>query len=410
MGAGRGRRTGIILILLIIVVLIGAIAALFLVPCLLPGSCPPATGDTGGTTGGNGEEITPPPTQVTTLQVIVAARDIPRGARLSVQDVTILQWPIMADSPPPLGILLVEEGGAGLDQVEGRLARTDILNGQPVLDFMLTPGEEPTSLTDVGSTAALLIPSGQVAVAMPINRLSSVAYAIREGDHVDLMMSVRFVDVDEEFQTILPNSGTIYVDNPDLLILGIQGQTGIIGRAEPGYFPGSTIIVGPNPEDLPQRPRQSTQIMIDNAIVLRVGNWPLVGLYEPIVVTPNPPPTPVPEGEESSAPPPPTATPVVIPDVVTLTMSRQDALVLKYMLETGADIDMVLRSALDDDVNDTVSDTVTLSYIIDFYNLTVPPTLPFAQQPRIDLTEELGGGGVSLPGENPDATPVPAQP
>jgi hypothetical protein len=144
-------------------------------------------------------------------------------------------------------------------------------------------------------------------------------------------------------------------------------------------------------------------MVIDNAMILQVGTWPLAGLNEPIVVTPAPPPTANPdqgqeaqEGEQA----PPTATPIPVPDVVTLTMSRQDALVLKYALETGAKIDLALRSALDDDVNDIVTDTVTLQYIIDFYNVAIPPKLPIAQDPRIDL-----GPDNSLPGFG-GATPV----
>jgi len=393
MGAGRGRRTGIILILLVIIILVVGIGVLFLLQ-----------GSLGGTTASS--EPTPaPPTPPPTVNVIIASRDIPRGARLGVQDVTIMAWPILADAPPPLGALTLtgEEGSAGLEQVDGRIARVDILNGQPVLDFMLTPGTEPAGIGDAGSDAALLIPAGQVAYAIPIDRFSSVAYAVREGDHVDLMMSFRFVDVDEDFQTILPNEGLLITDQPDLLAAGLQSFQYDLGREEDGPF-GTTLLVLPttNDESEPrQRPRQATQMVIDNAMVLRVGTWPLAGLNEPIVVTPAPPPTAVPDsqGGEGEAPPP-TATPIPVPDVVTMTMSRQDALVLKYALETGAKIDLVLRSALDDDINDIVTDTVTLQYIIDFYNVAIPPKLPIAQDPRIDL-----GPDNSLPGFG-GATPV----
>ncbi len=390
MGAGRGRRTGIIIILLIIVVLVIGIGVLFVMQ-----------GVGGGAVGGAAAQPTapPPPTVPPTSNVIVAARDIPRGARISVQDVTIMPWPLLAEAPPPPGALIVgtEEGMPGLEQVENRIARVDILNGQPVLDFFLTPGDEPTSLADLGSDAALLIPSGQVGYALPITRLSSVAYALREGDHVDLLMSFRFVDVDEDFQTILPSDGLIITDNPELAGLGFQNFATQVGREEEGPF-GTTLWVIPSTTDPGQRPRQTTQLVIDNAMVLRVGNWPLSDLNEPIVVTPAPPPTQAPEGEQAPEEVPPTATPIPEPDVVTLVMSRQDALVLKYALETGAMIDLVLRSALDDDINDIVTDAVTLQYIIDFYNVTVPPRLPVAQDPRIDGAT-TGPTGETAPAE-----------
>ncbi len=394
MGAGRGRRTGIILILVIIIVLVLGIAGLFLLQTL-------GSAVTGGVPSAQ-EPTVPPPTPPPTINIIIAARDIPRGARLSVQDVTIMPWPLLAQAPPPLGYLEVsnQEGAPGLEQVEGRIARTDILNGQPILDFMLTPGEEPTGLADTGSDAALLIPSGQVAYALPISRLSSVAYAIRAGDHVDLLMSFRFVDVDEDFQTILPNQGILVATDATAISAGLSLFQYDIGREEDGPL-GTTLLVIPTTDDAEprQRPRQATQLVIDNAVVLRVGTWPLSGLNEPLVVTPAPPPTQAAEGTpQAGEGPPPTATPFPVPDVVILTMSRQDALVLKYALETGAIIDLALRSALDDDIDDIVTDAVTLQYIIDFYNVPIPPRLPVAQDPRIDDLQ---------PQEVPTPTAVP---
>jgi hypothetical protein len=106
----------------------------------------------------------------------------------------------------------------------------------------------------------------------------------------------------------------------------------------------------------------------------------------------------------------PTATtqPLLVPDIVTLVMSRQDALVLKYALETGADIDLALRSVLDNEVTDVTTDSVTLQYIIDFYNIIQPPKMPIAHEPRIDLLGQQSGefAPAAIP-VNPVPTPVP---
>ena len=58
---------------------------------------------------------------------------------------------------------------------------------------------------------------------------------------------------------------------------------------------------------------------------------------------------------------------------VTLLVTREDVLVLKYLLEMGADLDLVLRPA---GYTDTVIQTqpVWLRYIIDRYQL--PDTMP----------------------------------
>jgi Flp pilus assembly protein CpaB len=313
-----------------------------------------------------------------------------------------MAWPKLAEAPVPTGALVVgdeEQGGAGLGQVEGRIARVDILQGQPILDFMITPGDEPFGLADTGSDAALLIPSGKVAVTVPVTQLSAVGYALREGDHVDVLMSLDFIDVDQDFQTIEPNTGILITDDLELSQTGLANYTYTLGRQENGPF-GTTLLVIPN-QEFPAIgvPRKTTQMVIDNAIVVKMGAFPLSDLAEPIVVTAEPPQEQVPEGEEDAAaeegPPPeeltPTPLPVIpIPDVVTLAMDRQDALVLKYALETGADMTLALRSALDDEDNEFTTDSVTLQYILDFYNVQVPSKLNYVQVPSTLVYDVLG--------------------
>ena len=304
MGASRGRRTGLILIGLIVIILIVGVAAIFLLRGVLGSDVTDAPEAL--------EEVPTVPPPPPTIDVIVAARDIPRGAQLGIQDVTTVPWPELAEAPPPQEALIVTGlEGFGLEQVNGRIARVDILKSQPVLNFMLTPGDEPIGLADLGSDAALLVPSGSVMISMPISSLSTVGYALREGDHVDLLMSFDFVTLDEDFQTLLPNRGQVITTDEQLISLGIAGLEYVLGREDPGPF-GSTMLVFPGEET--QRPRHATQLVIDNAVVAHVGEWPLVDLHQPIIITPLPPPTPVEseaEGEPQpaeQAPPPPTPT------------------------------------------------------------------------------------------------------
>src|SRR5574341_324697 len=190
MAAGR-RRTGLIVIVVVVLVLCIAVAGVYYASTQVGGPGAPPT-------------ATPVPT---TIGVIIAARDIPRGTRMTISDVTVMQWPDVPEAPVPDGALIfgASPDQPGLEQVEGRIARTDILTGQLVMEQMLTPSDQPTDLANVGPDAALLIPAGRVAIAFPINRFSSVAYAIGTGAHVDILMSFRFADVDEDFQTLLPN-------------------------------------------------------------------------------------------------------------------------------------------------------------------------------------------------------------
>jgi Flp pilus assembly protein CpaB len=413
MGAGRGRRTGIILIVLILVVVLVAVGGLLLLQNLGGGGGEAGGGVVGG---GGGEEATPVPTATPppTLPIIVAARDIPRGARLTVQDVTVMRWPLLDEAPPPVGVLVVSDdpNGAGLEQVEGRIARVDILNGQAVLEFMITPGDQPVDLTDTGSDAALMVPSGMVAMALPTTRLGTVAYALRPGDHVDVFMSYLFADVQEEFQTLLPNQGILLTDDPELIAAGFQSLEYTIGLEDRGLF-GTTLLITPNEAATNgQIPRRTTQLVVDNALVMRLGNWSLEDIDQPIVVTPIPTATPNPEGEDQQAAAEPTAVPTPIPavpppDVITLAMPRQDALVLLHSLYEGASIDIALRSALDDDITDIVTDPVTLDYIINFYNVTPPEQLPIVLDPRaslLNLLDATGATGTTGEGTTPQQT------
>jgi Flp pilus assembly protein CpaB len=355
----------------------------------------------GGATAEEGPTVPPPPTQPSFTQIIVASQDIRRGATLSVQMVKSMNWPLIAEIPLPSNALVIDEA-RGLEQVEGRVARVDILADQPVLDHMLSPVDGPFDLGDTGSDAALQIPQGKVAMAFPLTRLSAVAYAIRPGDHVDIMMSFQFVDINEEYQSILPDFGVTISAPPDTGI-PVGGEAGPVGYTEDGAL-GSTLVILPSE---PQRARQTTQMVIYDAIVLRVGTFPLVSEYAPLVVLQEATATPAegeptPSAEEGPTPIPPP----VVPDIVTLILARADALVLKYSMETGARIDLALRSALDDDVAVDPTEAVTLDYIINTYNVTIPPKLPVAQEPRIDSLVQQGEAFV------PQAlgTPLPSEP
>lgn len=379
MGASRGRRTGLVLIIVILLVVIIAAGALLLLPGLnLLGGAPPA--DT--TADGGEDDVAQAP--ASTIDVVVASRDIPRGKVIEDADVGVMAWPLLEGAEPPLGIIVADEQSGGMGQVVGRIARVDILSNELILETRITPGDDPTGFGDVGSDAALRIPPGRVALAIPVNRLSSVAYALREGDHVDILMSFRFIDVDEEFQTVLPNDVLTLTDDPELAALGLQSLRYPLGREERGLF-GSTAIIIPGAQFEGQQVlRQTTQLTIDNATVLRLGDWPLDDLNQPIVVTAGAPPEAeqAPAGQEEAVTPTPEAP---APDVVTLVMTRQDALVLKFATEQGVEIDLALRSALDDEVEDIVTEPVTLNYVINARNVPPPEKLPVALDPRIDL-------------------------
>ena len=126
------------------------------------------------------------------MDVVVVTQRVVRGEVLGEDKLAMatyqadLAWPIMFTS---------------IDQVVGKIAR-----------FSMEPYTVVTSalVTDVadreqGSDDALFIESGMVAVSIPVSRLSSISYAPARGDRVNVIVTLALVDIDPDFQTVLPN-------------------------------------------------------------------------------------------------------------------------------------------------------------------------------------------------------------
>ena len=73
----------------------------------------------------------------------------------------------------------------------------------------------------------------------------------------------------------------------------------------------------------------------------------------------------------------------VKPDIVTLIVSPQDAIMLSYLTYTKAQIALTLRNPSDQSRQAT--EAATLQFLLSQYNIPVPAKLPYALQPRIDV-------------------------
>ncbi len=363
-------RRGRLLILIGLVLLLGT-AGFFLAarpllgPQLLP-STPTGTGPTAL------------PSNLTSI--VLVAQDIPRGAVIPQAAVVMAPWPA---SYLPDGALL------DLSQAVGRLAFVDLRRGTPLLLSQIVENALDTS--GAGSYAAVLIPPGKVAFTMPLERLSGVSLLMKPGDHLDVLISVLFVDLDQEFQSLLPNYA--YTVQPPIQpegapasgeagsTLGIFGPESFLCRRYDDSGFGFPFCEAPQET---QRSRMVTQMIVRDAVVLHVGDSPL---DQPEAIAPTP--TPAPEQ------PQPTSTPLaginttpqapveeVVPDLITLVVAPQDALVLNYALKSGADFAFALRAAGDAALVDTES--VTLQYLIERYRISLPAKLPYGTQPRRD--------------------------
>jgi pilus assembly protein CpaB len=246
--------------------------------------------------------------------------------------------------------------------------------------------ESLLQLSPAGSDAAARIPPGFVAISIPYDRNNGVAFGVKDGDHVNVIVSWAVIDLDQNFQTILPNLSTVLSPpNPDATLPQAPSLVAVVnsggahvptavGRGEAGVNTSEDFYVVPSE---PQRPRLVSQGIIQDALVLRVGEF---GPQEPEVLYPTP--TALPEVTQSPEAPP-TATPV--PDIITLVVSPQDALVLNYINRVveqrpGAVVmTLALRSAGDTSRVDTES--VTLQYMFERFNIALPAKLNYGVGP-----------------------------
>jgi Flp pilus assembly protein CpaB len=263
--------------------------------------------------------------------------------------------------------------------VVGQFAKIQIAQGVPIVDSMLSA--TPGNVNLPGSSWAPLIPQGLTAVSIPITRLSSASYGIRDGDYVNVIVTMLLVDVDASYQTILPNNtalvtgaGALQQQLPQLTVqIASGGATSAQGRTELDPTLNSAIYLVPSET---QRPRLVTQMIMQNIQVLHVGTFPLPSEQVTEQLSAGATPTPNAQGQT-------TQPQVTRPDVITLMVTPQDAVVLTNLIYNGSQITLTLRNPNDFDFR-TTTDAATLQYLLSQYNIPVPAKLPYATQPRID--------------------------
>ena len=368
--------------------------------------------DTGGGDGElAGEPGVPAPTATPALRlmpVVVAKTKLPVGELITRDLITI-------EERPDTNIAL--QGGytfSDIEDVVGTFARVEIQEDQEILAPMVALN--PNDLGSFGSDLSIYVNQGEVAVAFPIDKYTGLAYAMRPGDLVDVLMTMRIVGVDPEFSTALPNR-TARVYEPALL----RGEAFLFPEGKQGRLefvpevnqvvelvPSDIFIQGQDFEAGRPIPQRVTQLTIQQANVIWIGTWQeprdrVEEEEEIVIATPGAEDdgveivpaegeaadtgAPAGEGEEGSpatpSGPTPTPWPVryeEIPDVVILSMSAQDALILKWALERGVDIDLVLRAQGDLTTYETVS--VTLPQIVEQGDLAAPDPFDFDLHPR----------------------------
>jgi len=323
---------------------------------------------------------TPQPTE----KVVVITQRVQRGDTITADKLELIDYPMDLVLP-----IMYKD----INQVAGKLARYTMDPYTVITSALVTDSPD----TEQGSDDALFISPGMVAVSIPITRLSSVSYAPQRGDHVNVIVTMLFVDLDTDWQTKLPNwTGNVIgpgnvgvtegggtITSETLTTLLAQPFRGASEQGRPYNDPAmnQTFYILPSEA---QRPRLVSQTLIQNVIVLQMGNF-LTPAEKAALEATQPAPTATPEpGSEQAQQQQAAATPTPMPappDVITLIVSPQDAVTLNYLVYGGAQLTLVLRNPRDAAVVGT--EAVTLSYLLDQYSIPIPVKLPYGLEPAV---------------------------
>jgi pilus assembly protein CpaB len=221
----------------------------------------------------------PETTPVPTRPIPVAAQALSAGTTITDTDVTTREYP---EDLVPVGVITQTEGLVGqmvVEPVEG--------------GAFFRPADLATSGEGALSD---LIPQSRVVMAFPVDDLLSRSLVVREGDHVDLLLSLDLTQAD-----------------------------------------GTTTRVG-----------KATSYTVQNIQVRKLVR------DVPTEENPNPPPT-----------------------AILFEMSPQDAVIAKFVKDSGGTLDLSLRSAADSTPYETQA--INQDFLIDTYGLQAPQS--GSQQP-----------------------------
>ncbi|HEY8909344.1 MAG TPA: Flp pilus assembly protein CpaB [Desulfosporosinus sp.] len=140
------------------------------------------------------------------VKTIIPARSVIVASQLEVKEVPVQAYP--------------QGGFTTIENVVGSVALLNLSTGDLVVSAML---EHPNSLdsgkgNSLGSSTALTVPAGKRALAIPIGLVSGVGYAVKPGDHVDILVTMEIKD-----STATPMIATTLAAQ-DVLVLSIGGS------------------------------------------------------------------------------------------------------------------------------------------------------------------------------------------
>lgn len=310
-------------------------------------------------------DVTPQATSAVLTEVFYAAQNIPQGTEITVEMLGKF-------SIPPENVAEVMFTASEQDALVGQTARFSLEQGTLITSSMVGTG--PVEIS--GPTWAVQIPAGMVAATIPTNRLALVGYGVGDGAHVNVNACMIFVDVDPAFQTVLPNftsvvtgTGALPDQLPVLTTMVLSPELpSRQGRVELDPTLQQPFYAIPAEA---QRPRLVCQMILQDVVVMKLGNFSAVPASAP---DPNATPSPAQAQQAQQQ---------ANPDIVTLMVNPQDSISLNYFVYTGAMLSMTLRNP--NDTSRFAAESATLTSLLTQYNISLPAKLPYAVEPRITV-------------------------
>lgn len=303
-------------------------------------------------------QVVPTPVEEPSTLIMVAAQDIPRGTAIVSGTVIPFKWPNAS---------LVEIRDQIITdpaEIIGKIARQDIPRLQPILKNIVT--SDRSQLINTGCDAALGIPTGKVAVAFPINQVSSAGYSIGTGDRVDVLVAFSVLDVNKDGQyPTIPFNRDLQSELTAAGMTAPEADAAALTHNNAAIAQALQQTTGAE-----YLPRLVTQLTLQNIGVLNVGDWPAPCLLgqKPAANLPSdqaPQPTPAPVvGTPTPTPPRPT--------ILILVVDRQQALILQWLRNAEVSVELALRSPTDF-IPSYPTDAVHYQYILTTYAIGNPP-------------------------------------
>ena len=312
--------------------------------------------------------------QITYVDIYYAAQNIPQGGRVTEDALLTLSIP----QEKFVSVMFTAEE---LPFLVDKFAKVPLEQGVVITEGMV--GDASAAVSIPGPEWAALIPPGMIAMSVPIDRLGTSGYAVNNGAHVNVNVCLLFVDVDPSYQTILPNLTAILTGTGlggilqgadetgfstqglPILSLGVVSSGAAQGRLELDPSVQQPYYLIPSEA---QRPRTVCQTLLQDVVILRLGDFPLTGTT--VVAEEQQPQDP---NAEQAAP--------ARPDLVTLIVTPQDSVTLSYLVYTNAKISLALRNPTDQ--SRLATEASTLQFLLSQYNIPVPAKLPYSLHPAL---------------------------